>query len=201
MVQKHPLSAKYPTLFNSANVNTPLRLSHFFGQIQHESGLKAIEENLRYSAQRLLEIFPKYFTRETAKHYAMNPIKIANRVYANRMGNGPEDSGDGFRFRGRGFLQVTGRNNYTALTNWARKKGYDVDYVENPELLLREADALIAALWYWEANGLNKYCDKDDVLSVSRIINIGNPLSKKIPHGMSDRKIQTNRYKSIFECK
>ena len=160
ILEKHPLTAKYQSLFNKFNVNTQLRLAHFLGQLQHESGLKPIEENLMYSAKRLTEVFGKYFpTLEITNQYAMQPQKIANRVYSGRMGNGNESSGDGYLFRGRGFLQITGRNNYTALTKWAKANGIDADYVNNPDLLLRESDALIAALWFWTANDLNKYAD------------------------------------------
>ena len=170
-VEKHPLTAKYASLFNKFNVNTPLRLAHFIGQMTAESNLKPIEENLRYSENRLVEVFRKYFTPILAKQYAMQPAKIANRVYANRMGNGDENSGDGYRFRGRGFVQLTGRNNYTALTKWAQNNGLNVDYVKNPDLLLSEADALVSALWFWTVNNINQYADKDQVLQVSRSIN------------------------------
>lgn len=201
LLEKHPLTAKYQRLLNKHNINTQLRLAHFLGQLQHESGLKPIEENLRYSAKRLTEVFGKYFpTLELANKYAMQPQKIANRVYANRMGNGDESSGDGYKFRGRGFLQITGRDNYTALTKWAKKNGINADYVENPDLLLREADALISALYFWEVNNINYYADKDDILSVSRIINVGNAKSKVIPHGMESRKSATEKFKKIFSC-
>lgn len=194
LLEKHPLTAKYQSLFNKFNINTQLRLSHFLGQLQHESGLKPIEENLRYSAKRLTEVFGKYFpTLAVANQYAMNPQKIANRVYGGRMGNGNEASGDGYRFRGRGFIQLTGRNNYTALTKWAKANGINADYVANPDLLLNEADALIAALWFWTANDLNKYADKDDVLTITKRINGGT-------NGLADRKIQTAKYKKVFAC-
>lgn len=193
MLQNHPLSTKYSSLLNKFNVNTHLRLSHFFGQLQHESGLKPIEENLRYSAKRLTEVFGKYFTPITAKQAEYKPQIIANKVYANRMGNGNEASGDGYRFRGRGFLQITGRNNYTALTKWAKANGIDADYVKYPDLLLNEADALIAALWFWTANGLNAYADKDDVLTITKRINGGK-------NGLQDRINQTAKFKTIFQC-
>lgn len=199
MLQNHPLSAKYQSLFNKFNVNTPLRLAHFFGQMSSESNLKPIEENLRYSAKRLTEVFGKYFTPITAKQAEYNPQKIANRVYANRMGNGPETSGDGYKFRGRGMIQLTGKNNYTALTKWAQANGMNVDYVANPDMLLNEADALISALWYWSVNNINVYADKDDVLRVSRIINIGNPNSGT-PHGLANRQAQTKKFKTVFNC-
>lgn len=200
MLQNHPLSNKYQSLFNKFNVNTPLRLAHFFGQMTAESNLKPIEENLRYSAKRLTEVFRKYFTPITAKQAEYNPQKIANKVYANRMGNGSESSGDGYKFRGRGMIQLTGKNNYTALTKWANANGMNVDYVANPDLLLNEADALISALWYWSVNNINTYADKDDVLRVSRIINIGNPNSGT-PHGLANRQAQTAKFKKVFDCK
>ena len=193
ILEKHPLTAKYQSLFNKFNVNTQLRLAHFLGQLQHESGLKPIEENLRYSAKRLTEVFGKYFpTLEIANQYAMQPQKIANRVYSGRMGNGNEASGDGYRFRGRGFLQITGRNNYTALTKWAKANGIDADYVNNPDLLLRESDALIAALWFWTANDLNKYADKDDILTITKRINGGLT-------GINDRKSKTLKYYNLLK--
>lgn len=200
LLEKHPLSAKYQTIFNRFNINTELRLAHFFGQLKHESNLKPIEENLRYTAQRLLQVFPKYFTLATAKQYAMNPQAIANKVYANRMGNGPEASGDGYRFRGRGFIQLTGKHNYAALTRWANANGLNVDYVENPSLLLTEADALISALWYWDVNRINRYADKDDIMAVSRLVNLGNAESSRMPNGMQDRIVETNKFKQIFRC-
>lgn len=201
-VEKHPLTAKYKSLFNKFNVNTPLRLAHFMGQISAESGLKPIEENLRYSRKRILEVFKKYFPNPGDAVFAeYNPQYLANRVYSNRMGNGDANSGDGYRFRGRGFIQLTGRNNYTALTKWAQNNGINVDYVKNPDLLLTEADAVISALYFWESNNINAYADKDNVISVSRIINIGNVNSTLMPHGLSDRKRETEKFKKLFECK
>lgn len=193
MLQNHPLSAKYSSLLNKFNINTHLRLSHFFGQLQHESGLKPIEENLRYSPKRLLEVFPKYFKSLAEATLYSSPKSIADRVYANRMGNGDWNSGDGYRFRGRGFIQLTGRNNYTALTKWAKANGIDADYVSNPDLLLREADALISAIWFWNVNGLNKYADADDILTITKRINGG-------VNGLQDRKNQTAKFKTIFKC-
>ena len=201
-VEKHPLTAKYKSLFNKFNINTPLRLAHFMGQISAESGLKPIEENLRYSGKRILEVFGKYFPKKAEAFLAeYNPKYLADRVYSNRMGNGDWNSGDGYRFRGRGFIQLTGRNNYTALTKWAQNNGLNVDYVKNPDLLLTEADALISALWFWSVNNINQYADKDDILSVSRVINLGNAKSSGTPHGYENRKVQTEKFKRIFECK
>ena len=201
MIQKHPLTAKYATLLNKFNVNTVLRLAHFLGQLETESGLKPIEENLRYTGKRLLQVFPKYFpTASLANQYAMKPQNIANRVYANRMENGNESSGDGWNYRGRGFIQLTGKRKYRLLTEWAKSKGIDADYAKNPNLLLNEADALISALWYWETNGINKYADKNDVLSVSRLVNVGRLNTTIIPHGFDDRKRNTQKYMKVFEC-
>lgn len=193
LLEKHPLTAKFQSLFNKFNINTQLRLAHFLGQLQHESNLKPIEENLRYSAKRLTEVFGKYFSPITAKQAEFKPQIIANKVYANRMGNGNEASGDGYRFRGRGFIQLTGRNNYTALTKWAKANGINADYVTNPDLLLTETDALISALWFWTANDLNKYADKDDVLTVTKRINGGT-------NGLKDRISETNKFKKVFDC-
>lgn len=200
MIQNHILSKKYETLFNKFNVNTALRLAHFFAQAQHESGLKPIEENLWYSASGLLKTFGKYFNTATANSYAKKPEMIANRAYANRNGNGNEASGDGYKYRGRGIIQITGKSNYTALTKWAKSNGLNVDYVKNPDLLLNEADSLIAAFWYWDVNKLNSYADKDDVLSISKIINLGNARSLSTPNGMSDRRVQLANFKKIFKC-
>ena len=111
------LASKYKTLLDKYEVNTPMRLSHFFAQAHHESGLKPISENLNYKADRLCKVFPKYFTNiELANQYEKQPVLIANRVYANRMGNGDEKSGDGYNYRGRGFFQITGKENYLNLS-------------------------------------------------------------------------------------
>lgn len=199
ILHKHPLTKKYESLFRKFGVDTTMKLSHFLGQLEHESGLKPIEENLLYSAKRLLDVFPKYFRSiSEAEKYARNPEKIANRVYANRMGNGDEKSGDGYKYRGRGFIQLTGKNNYRELTIWAKANGINANYVDNPDLLLREADALISALWFWKINKIDLYAIKDDVMAVSRIINVGNPHSKVIPHGIRERNTSVGKFKRIF---
>lgn len=174
---------KYRTLFSKYEVNTPLRKAHFMAQIEHESGLKPISENLNYSEQGLLKTFKKYFTPEQAKEFARKPEKIANRVYANRMGNGDECSGDGWKYRGAGFIQITGRNNYEALSKYT-----SIDYVNNPELLLNEADAIISALWFWKVNNINTLADKDDLIGVTKRINGGT-------NGLEDRRIKLSKWK------
>ena len=162
------LSQKYKSLLNNYGINTKLRLAHFFAQIEHESGLKPISENLNYSSIGLRNTFPTHFTELEALHYHRKPEQIANRAYANRMGNGNEASGEGWKFRGRGFIQITGKNNYTLLSKDTR-----IDYLNNPDLLLNEADAMISALWYWSKNDLNKFADKDDIITITKRINGG----------------------------
>lgn len=177
---------KYKTLLNKNEVVTSLRISHLLAQLHHESNLEPIQENLNYSAARLLKIFPKYFkTIEDAKLYERQPEKIANRVYANRMGNGDEASGDGWKFRGRGFIQITGRKNYQALSNATK-----IDYINAPDKLLNEADSMISALWYWSSNGLNKYADKDDILTITKRIN-------GAYNGLEHRKELLEKYKLL----
>ena len=162
------LQTKYKTILDLYEVNTKLRLAHFFSQISHESGLKPIAENLNYSAQGLMQTFSKYFTTNDSLLFARKPEKIANRVYANRMGNGNESSGDGWKYRGRGFIQITGKINYFQLAN-----DTDLDCLKNPDLLLQEANAMISALWFWNKAGLNKLADKNDIKGITRKINGG----------------------------
>jgi len=170
------LAIKYKMLLNSYGVNTKLRLAHFMAQIEHESGLKPIAENLNYSANGLRKTFKKYFTDLEAIKYQRKPELIANRVYANRMGNGNEASGDGFKFRGRGFIQITGKNNYILVS-----KDTHIDFLNNPDLLLIEANAMISALWFWKKNNLNFWADRDDINTITKKINGGY-------NGLSHRK-------------
>ena len=162
------LQIKYKSLFDKYGLTTKLRIAHFMAQIEHESGLKPIAENLNYSAQGLMQTFSKYFTTNDSLLFASNPEKIANRVYANRMGNGDEKSGDGWKYRGRGFIQITGKINYFQLAN-----DTDLDCLKNPDLLLEEANAMISALWFWNKAGLNKLADKNDIKGITRKINGG----------------------------
>lgn len=181
------LANKYKTLLKKHEVNTPLRLAHFFAQLEHESNLKPVEENLNYSASALKRVFKKYFPNDTMLNfYARKPEKIANRVYADRMENGNEASGDGYKYRGRGFIQITGKANYRMLT-----EDTGIDYLNNPELLLTEADSMISALWFWKKNNLNKYADQDNVKEVTRRINGGY-------NGLKHRTQLLTKYKQIF---
>lgn len=145
-----------PEIQTTYQINTRLRMAHFVSQMMHESGnFKAIQENLNYSADRLLVVFPKYFkTLEEAKKYERNPQKIASRTYASRYGNGDELSGDGYKYRGGGYLQTTFRENYKkAGTNLG------VDFEKNPDLLRTPKYALLSAAYFWHSNGLNKLAD------------------------------------------
>lgn len=181
------IAQRYKTLLHREGIIGSLVFAHFFAQLAHESGLKPISENLNYSESGLLKIFKKYFTPAEAKEFARKPEKIANRVYANRMGNGDEASGDGFKFRGRGFIQLTGKNNYKALST-----ATGIDYVSNPDLLLTETDALIAAIWFWNSKGLTKYALADDILTITKRINGGT-------NGLEDRKKHLIEMKKLFK--
>lgn len=164
-------------------INTPLRLAHFLAQCGHESGgFRATQENLNYSAKGLMGIFKKYFPTEAiANQYARNPQKIANKVYANRMANGDEASGDGFRFRGRGYIQLTGRANYTEFG-----KAIGENIAANPDVVSGKY-ALLSAAWFWSKNGLNKLADGGatdaTVTSITKRVNGGTiGLADRIKH-------------------
>ena len=137
------------------DINSPLRLAHFLAQCGHESGgFRATQENLNYSAKGLMGIFKKYFPTEAiANAYQRNPQKIANKVYANRMANGDEASGDGYKFRGRGYIQLTGKDNYTQFG-----KAIGENITANPDVVSGKY-ALLSAAWFWSKNGLNKLAD------------------------------------------
>lgn len=147
--------AMIPDTAAKFQINTPLRLAHFLAQCGHESaGFKATSENLNYSAKGLMGIFKKYFPTEAiANAYQRNPQKIANKVYANRMLNGDEASGDGYKFRGRGYIQLTGRDNYTQFG-----KAIGEDIPSNPDVVSTKYP-LLSAAWFWSKNGLNKLAD------------------------------------------
>jgi len=145
-----------PEVMEKFAVNTPLRLAHFLAQCGHESGgFRLTQENLNYSAKGLMGIFKKYFpTLALANAYQRQPQKIANRVYASRMGNGPEASGEGYKFRGRGYIQLTGKQNYTAFD-----ASVPESIVDNPDLVATKYP-LASAAWFWNKNGLNKIADE-----------------------------------------
>ena len=188
MINTSKLSTKVPapvmleivSIVDRFNMTNPLRLSHFLAQAAHESGnFKFLKENLNYSTDSLLKVFPKYFKdKATAEKYARNPEKIANRVYASRMGNGDEASGDGFKFRGRGYIQLTGKDNYKAFSNFIGE-----DCVANPDLV-SDKYPLVSAAWFFDKNNLWTLCDKgatDDVVTaVTKRVNGGT-------HGLTER--------------
>jgi putative chitinase len=157
-------------LLDDYEINTPLRVSHFIAQCAHESGnFVFVKENLNYKAASLRKIFSKYFpTDELAAQYANKPERIANRIYANRMGNGPEESGDGFRYCGRGLIQLTGKDNYTFF---AGSLGISVE--EASEYLQTFEGAAQSACFFWEQNKLNRFADANDVKGLTRAINGG----------------------------
>jgi len=155
------------------DIDTPQRCAAFIAQCAHESGgFTALHENLNYRAVTLRKIFPKYFpTDEIATQYASQPNKqelIANRVYANRMGNGDEASGDGYRYCGRGLIQLTGKQNYQNFAD-----SIEISVEEVPEFLETFEGAVQSACWFWEANNLNQWADKGDILTLTKRINGG----------------------------
>jgi len=165
--------AQIPSVMSTFKIDTALRLSHFLAQCGHESaGFKAIQENLNYGAKGLLGIFKKYFPTEAkALQYERKPEKIANLVYGSRMGNGDEASGDGYKFRGRGYIQLTGKSNYTAFG-----KAINEDIAANPDLVATKYP-LLSAAWFWSSNSLNALADKgaDDasVTAITKRVNGG----------------------------
>jgi putative chitinase len=169
------------------NIDEPLRLAHFLAQIAHESGnFTAVVENLNYSSDGLLKTFPKYFKdRAIADRYARKPQQIGSRVYANRMGNGDEASGDGFKFRGRGYLQLTGKDNYKAFSAFIGQ-----DCVADPTLVANKYP-MDSAVWFFEVNKIWDICDKgageDVVKAVTRKVNGG-------LNGIADRLQKFNLY-------
>lgn len=151
-------------------IDTPHRLAAFLAQCAHESGnFVFIKENLNYRWQSLRKIFPKYFSTDAlAQQYEKQPQKIANRVYANRMGNGSEESGDGFRFCGRGLIQVTGRDNYSWFA-----ASLDISPEEASEYMETFEGAAQSACWFWETNNLNQWADRGDIVTLTKRINGG----------------------------
>jgi putative chitinase len=175
--------AQLPDTMAKFEINTALRLSHFLAQAGHESGnFRLVKENLNYSAKGLMGIFKKYFPNEAlAKSYERKPEKIANKVYGGRMGNGDEASGDGAKFCGRGYIQLTGKTNYQAFF-----KSMELDVNSDPTLVATKY-ALASAAWFWSKNGLNKLADggatEAVVTSITKRVNGGTiGLDDRIKH-------------------
>jgi putative chitinase len=156
--------------FSRFDISTPAQQASFIGQCGHECGsFKVLEENLNYRAETLMKLWPKRFpTLEIANQYAKNPKKIANMVYANRMGNRDEASGDGYRFRGRGCIQLTGHANY-----FHAGQACGEDFVMNPDLVATPKYAAMTAGWFWSTHKLNQYADGSDFLMMTKRINGG----------------------------
>ena len=168
--------------FPEYEINTPERCAAFIAQCGHEcGGWTVFQENLNYSAQGLVGTFRKYFpTIESAQPYARQPERIANKVYCNRNGNGSEASGEGWKYRGRGPIQLTGKSNYTNFANQFCSNPEEI--VDNPDLVANDKDiSLRSAIWFWNTNGLNQYADSGDLDTMTRRINGGF-------NGLEDRK-------------
>jgi putative chitinase len=162
------------------DISAPKRVAAFIAQCAHESGgFKFLKENLNYKAESLLKVFPKYFkTLDEANKYAKKPEKIANKIYGNRMGNGDEASGDGFRYCGRGLIQLTGKENYSWFAASLEMPVEDV-----PEYLQTFEGAVQSACWFWETNNLNGLADKGDIINLTKRINGGTiGLEDRIKH-------------------
>ncbi len=183
--------SQIPQVMEKFQINTPLRLCHFLAQCAHESGnFKAVTENLNYSPVSLLKVFGKYFNEKNVEAYARKPEKIANLVYGNRMGNGPEATGEGFKYRGRGYIQLTGKVNYQSFD-----KVVDEDVTANPDLVATKYP-LLSAAWFWGKNGLNTLADKGatdvDVTSITKRVNGGTI-------GLPDRIKHFKEYYSLLK--
>lgn len=170
------------------NIDTPQRQAMFLAQCAHESAhFKAVSENLYYRAETLLKVFPKYYkSLNEAVAHAKKPELIANKVYSNRMGNGDAASGDGYRYRGRGIIQLTGKSNYMECS-----KGLNVDLLKTPEYLETAVGACRSAAWFWDHNGLNSYADKGDIVGCTKRINGGT-------NGLTDRTALYKSAKSVL---
>jgi len=192
MIPKNPYIDQWfeavSTILPEYDITTPQRVAAFLAQCAHESGgFVFLKENLNYKAASLRRVFPKYFPDDaTANAYAMKPEKIANRVYANRMGNGPEESGDGFKYCGRGLIQLTGKDNYTFFAG-----SLDIPVEEASEYLQTFEGAVQSACFFWEQNNLNTWADKGDILTLTKRINGGTI-------GLEDRVKHYNHALHIF---
>lgn len=153
------------------HIDTPERIAGWLAQCAHESNnFRALSENMNYSANALLKTFPKYFNPLEAAQYARKQEKIANKVYANRMGNGAEESGDGWKYRGRGLIGLTGKTNYRLF---GKDVGSEKEILDHPELVSEPKYAALSAAWFWASNGLNQLADIKDIIGMSKKVNGG----------------------------
>jgi putative chitinase len=183
--------SQLPDLIEKYGATTPLRLSHFLSQCAHESGnFRAVEENLNYSSDGLKKVFGKYFPGNLSESYAKKPEKIASRVYGNRMGNGDEITQEGFKYRGRGYIQLTGKSNYVNFTKFIGE-----DCVSNPDLVSKKYP-LVSAAYFFNRNSLWEICDKgfsDDVVKqLTKRINGGT-------NGLADRQKKFKEYYNLLK--
>lgn len=179
-----------PYVIDRFEINTPLRLTHFLSQCSHESGgFRLVEENLNYSADGLRRIFSRYFPGNLAESYARDPLRIASRVYGGRMGNGPEETMEGYIYRGRGYIQLTGKDNYRAFNSIVVE-----DVVENPDLVSTHYP-LLSAAWFFNRRGINSIADggaSDHVITqVTRRVNGG-------VNGLNDRMREFRRLYQVI---
>jgi putative chitinase len=188
----NPVINELDIIFDKYKINTILRISHFLAQCAHESGNFSVkQENLNYSAKRLQEVFGKYFTTHAkALLYERKPVKIASLVYGNRMGNGDEQSVEGYKYRGRGYIQLTGKNNYLLFDKSLNESGLEVDIIGNPDLVATTYP-LISAAWFFNKNNLNEIADlggtKEIITRVTKKVNGGT-------HGLDSRISYFNKF-------
>jgi putative chitinase len=192
------LASKLPTtasmhmgnVVTKYNITNPLRLAHFMAQIAHESGnFKFVKENLNYSKESLLKVFPKYFNATNVDAYARNPEKIGSKVYGSRMGNGNEASKEGFKFCGRGYLQLTGKDNYSAFSKFIGE-----DCVANPDLV-SDKYPMDSAIWFFDKNKLWDICDKGGTTEVVTLV------TKRVnggTNGLDDRLAKFNTFNTLL---
>jgi putative chitinase len=188
----NPVINELDIIFDKYEINTILRISHFLAQCAHESGNFSVkQENLNYSAKRLQEVFGRYFTTHAkALLYERKPVKIASLVYGNRMGNGDEQSIEGYKYRGRGYIQLTGKNNYLLFDKSLNESGLEIDIIGNPDLVATTYP-LISAAWFFNKNNLNEIADlggtKEIITRVTKKVNGGT-------HGLESRISYFNKF-------
>lgn len=184
-----PMVAELNAALSKYGISASDEICHFMAQCAHESGgFKRMTENLNYSAEGLKATWPRRFPGDIAESYARNPERIANRVYAGRMGNGDEQSGDGWKYRGRGIIQITGKDNYSALS-----KGLygDDRLLSDPSPIEKPAGACMSAAWFWNRHALGVLAKRDDLTNITRTINGG-------LHGLEERGKWLGKARGIF---
>jgi putative chitinase len=192
---------KYKTLLDKSGINTILRKAHFLSQGKVESDLKPKIESMNYSVEGLIDGFGRHrISIEDAKKFGRtttqkaNQKEIANKLYGGEWGKinlGNTQPNDGWLLRGAGIYQITGRTNFQKLSD-----DTGIDFINRPELILEEANSIIAAIWFWNNRGLNKYADKDDVTSISKVVNLGSVKAKGTPKHLSERAQWVEIYKT-----